>query len=119
MPFGHKVIKLIDTVGTGVFDDAGIEQRTEAVTDAPGCRHRPLTFSETAELEFDVATELWKSTIPLFEYSDELQAKVRGLEADKVIRVDGEDYQIVGGVKCHDDFEAPFKATIISKQQHG
>lgn len=119
MPFGHRVIQLVDTVGTGVFDDAGIEGQTEVVTDAPGCRHRPLTFSETQELEFDIATKHWKSTIPIFEYDETLRQQVMALEPDKVIRVDGVTFHVVGGVKPFDDFNAPFKATIISKQHVG
>lgn len=119
MPFGTDTIQLVSKTESGTPDELGMRPVVETVTNAPGCRHRPLTPRETAELQFDIATELWKSTIPIGEYNATLQNKVRSLKADDVIRVDGEEFQIVGGVQPFKDFEVPFKATIISQQQHG
>jgi hypothetical protein len=97
----------------------GASRLPATITEAAGCRHRPLTFQEKADLNFNVATEMWKTTLPLYEYDAELQAKVTGLEANDVIRVDGIEYQVNGGVRPHKDFTAPFKATIISTKQVG
>jgi hypothetical protein len=87
--------------------------------DAPGCRHRPLTFKETAELQFDVATKIWKTTIPIAEYSSALREQIVAAEPDDTIKVDDIEYSIIGGVEPFDDFTAPFKATIYSKKHIG
>ena len=119
MAFGHVTIQAVDRAPGGTPDELGNYVLTETLFDMPGCRHRPLTFQEKIDLQFDIATEMWKSTIPLFEYDSTLQGKVKALGANDVIRVDGNDYQIVGGARPFDDFTRPFKATIISKLQTG
>lgn len=119
MAFGNQTVQLVDYEPIGEPNELGEYQEEPAITDAPGCRHRPLNFQEKVDLNFDVATEMWKTTLPLFEYSPELQAKVTGLEANDVIRVDGQDYQVVGGVRPFNDFTAPFKATIVSTKHTG
>lgn len=119
MPFGHKTVELLDYEPTGTPDELGGYAQTATVTPVPGCRHRPLTFREKVDLNFDVATEMWKTTIPLFEYDATLQAKVAGLEANDEIRVDGITYQVQGGVRPFDDFTKPFKCTIISTRHFG
>lgn len=97
----------------------GTYPRVPVTFDAPGCRHRPLTFAETAELAFDVATEWWRTTIPIGEYSPTLRDQISSIEPDAVIRVDGVEYAVVGGVRQFKDFTGPFKATIHSKRHIG
>ncbi|BBX00799.1 hypothetical protein MMOR_17350 [Mycolicibacterium moriokaense] len=79
----------------------------------PGCRHRPLTFSETAEHDTNTATELWQSTVPPV-------AAALNATADGVIRHGGRNYRIIGGPRIHSDLSGkPVKVTIVSKLQSG
>ena len=119
MPFGHHTISLVSYVDAALPGELGTYPQVELLTDMPGCRHRPLTFQETAELQFDVGTELWKSTVPIGEYSPTLRAALFAARPDSRIRVGANQYSIIGGVECFDDFSAPFKATIYSKKHIG
>jgi hypothetical protein len=118
MPFGGQTISLTAFTQDGVADELGIEGVEEDSNDAYGCRHRPLTFAEAVELGYDIATQPWRSTIPIGEYDSVLQGKLLALKPQDVIYVDGQKYQIQGGVRCHPDMAGnPFKVTIISKKQ--
>lgn len=119
MPFGHKVVTLVKHADADTPGELGTYPQVETLVTAPGCRHRPLTFKETAELQFDVATQFWKTTIPIGEYSSVLYAQFLTVLPDDTIRVDGIEYSIIGGVEIFDDFTGPFKATIISKKHTG
>lgn len=119
MPFGHHTLTLVSYVDAALPGELGTYPQIELLTDFPGCRHRPLTFQETAELQFDVATELWKSTVPIAEYSDALRNQLLAMKPDATLRVLGNQYSIIGGVEGFDDFAAPFKATIYSKKHTG
>lgn len=120
MSFGGSTIVFRHFVESGSADEYGNYVLVPVDVSAPGCRHRPLTFKETAELQFDIATEMWRSTLPLCEYVDPLLATCLAAQPDDVIVVDGKEYQIIGGVRPHDDMEGvPFKMTIISKKQIG
>lgn len=119
MPFGHVTVTLVSYADAATPGALGTYAQVETLTDAPGCRHRPLTFQETAELQFDVATELWKTTIPIGEYGETLRDKIVAAQPDDVIRVGGNQYSIIGGVEPFDDFTKPFKATIYSKKHIG
>ena len=71
-------------------------------------------------MEFDVATEVWKTTIPVGEYDAALRATVLAIKSNDVIQVDGVQYQIIGGIRHHVDMDgSPFKATIVSKKHIG
>lgn len=101
-------------------DEFGQIPTEPQVTVAPGCRHRPLTFDETAEYAVDIATQPWKTTVPLFEYSAELVAALLAMKPDARIDVDGQEYHVDGGIRPHPDLQGrPFKATIISTKQIG
>lgn len=120
MSYGTKTVTFVNFVEAGSPGALGTYAVTETLVDAPGCRHRPLTFKETAELDTDVATELWKTTVPIGEYGATLYAQVMACKNTGVLRVDGIDYQIIGGVRPHDDMDgAPFKMTILSQRQIG
>ena len=119
MPFGHATVTLVSYSDALVPGELGTYPQVETLIDAPGCRHRPLTFQETAELQFDVATELWKTTIPIGEYGPTLRGQIASIQPDDVIRVNGTQYSIIGGVEPFDDFTGPFKATIYSKKHIG
>jgi len=119
MSFGHITITLVQHVKGSTPGELGTYPVIEQTVDLPGCRHRPLTFKESVELSFDVATQIWKSTIPTHEYDDDLYAKLVAAQPDDTIRVNGIEYDIVAGVECFDDFTKPFKATIYSKRHIG
>lgn len=120
MSFGASTITFRHFQKSGVPDELGNYTLTAVNTNAPGCRHRPLTFSETAEFEFDIATEHWRSTLPLKDYDQGLLDVIMHFPANDVIVVDGLTYRIIGGVRPHPDrFGRPYKATIISQKQTG
>lgn len=119
MSFGTQTLTLVSFAEAGSPGALGTYAMTETLTEVPGCRHRPLTFQETAETDTDIATEMWKTTIPLFELGATLLATVMAIEAINEIRIDGETYEIIGGVRPHEDFTNPFKATIVSQKQTG
>lgn len=120
MSFGGSTITFRHYEKSGSPDSLGEYTLTPVDVDAPGCRHRPLTFSETVEFDLDVNTEHWRSTLPLFEYDATLLGVVMGFPGNDAIVVDGVEYQIVGGIRSHPDrFGSPYKATIISKKQIG
>lgn len=99
--------------------ELGTYPQVETLIVMPGCHHRPLTYAEKVELNFDVATEMWKTTIPIGEYNETLQDVILALEPDDTLRIHGQEYQIDGGVRPHYDFSRLFKATIISKKHIG
>jgi hypothetical protein len=119
MPFGPDVVELVSLTNATVPGELGTYAKIEKVTSAPGCHHRPLTFSETAELQYDIATELWRTTIPIGEYSEALRSAVLLITAGDLVRVNGEEYRIVGGVRPFKDFSTLFKATIVSQKHTG
>lgn len=120
MPFGGQTINFVNRANTGSPDELGNFAQSETDTAAPGCRHRPLTFTETAEFQLDIATQPYKSTIPVGEYSASLRDLVLAIKPNDMIEVDGVRYQIIGGIRHHPDMDgSPFKATLLSKRQIG
>lgn len=118
--FGSSVVQLTHISYSGAADDLGHQGATETITAAAGCRHRPLTFRETAELEIDIATQPWRTTLPMKNYDAPTLAALLALKNNDVITVDGLTYKIIGGVRPFPDrFGNPFKATIISQIQRG
>ena len=119
MPFGHHVISIVTYVDGPTKGELGTYPQVPVTTNLPGCRHRPLTFQETAELQFDVGTQLWKSTIPVGEYATPVVDMLRAVLPDATITVAGVEYSVIGGVEVFDDFAGPFKATVYSKRHIG
>lgn len=120
MGFGTATLIFSHFEKSGTPDELGAYTMVPAITTAPNCRHRPLTFKEIVDASLDIATEYWRSTIPLSEYSSVLVGTIVGLKAIDSFTVAGVTYQIIGGIRPHDDFEGlPFKATIISQKQTG
>lgn len=118
MSFGTATVVFISRQQTGPSDSLGEVPIVDVPTSAPGCRHRPLKPTEKVELNLDIATEYWRSTLPLFEYAAPLLAIAKAAKNTDVIEVDGQEYQIIGGVQPFDDLEGmPFKMTIISQKQ--
>ena len=95
MPFGGSTIELVSVEKVGEPNELGEYTTAETVTQLQGCRHRTMSLKEQNELEFDIGTTTWKSTIPLFEYSQQVQAKVLGLKHRDVIRVGGVEFEIM------------------------
>lgn len=111
--FGAQTVTFVTFTEAGSPGALGTYAMTETKAAVKNCRHRPLTFKETAETDTDIATEMWKTTAPP-------EAAVLAAEASGVIEVDGERYQIIGGIRHHVDMDgAPFKVTIISQKQIG
>lgn len=120
MAFGGSTIVFTRLVKVGEPDDLGNYELQSVDTEAPGCRHRPLTFTEIVEMQMDMSTQPWRSTLPLFEYDDALLDALDTIQHNDFVTVDGEKYQIVGGVRPFPDRNGnPFKATMISQKQHG
>lgn len=117
MPFGPDTVTFVSYSDAATPGELGTYPQVETLTNAPHCHHRPLTYQETLELGYDVATEMWKTTIPIGEYSDALRQQIVSAQNDDAIRVDGTQYRIVGGVMPFKDFTGWFKATVISKKQ--
>lgn len=117
MSFGVDTVIFVSYSDAATPGELGTYPQTETLISAPGCRHRPLTFQEINELGFDVATEVWKTTVPINEYSDTVRAQIMAMQPDDAIRVNGVQYQIIGGVRPFKDFTDWFKATIFSKRQ--
>lgn len=119
MPFGNDTVTVVARSDTGLPGRLGTYTQSETTTVLAGCHHRPLTFKEKVDIAFDVATEMWKTTIPISEYSAEVRDAVLAIASDDVIRVNGKQYEIVGGVEPFNDFTELFKVTIYSKKQTG
>ena len=119
MPFGNKTITFVFRSDTGTRGIMGTYAQGETPMEAPGCRHRPLTFTEIVDAQFDIAIEPWKSTIPIGEYPADLLTGILSLKPGDAIQVDGQQYEVIAGIRPHDDFIAPFKATLISKRWIG
>ena len=117
IPFGPDLVTFVSYSDAATPGELGTYPQVETLTEAPGCHHRPLTYKEAVELGYDVATKMWKTTIPIGEYSADLLQKIVASKPDDTIRVDGIQYQIVGGVQPFKDFTGWFKATIVSKKQ--
>jgi hypothetical protein len=108
--FGSQTVGFVTITGTGVFDELGVEGKTETTVNITGCRHRPLQATETPEWLTDVGTQIWKTTAP--PEAAAVAAKSTGL-----LIVDGVTYHIVGGAQPFEDFNDPIKCTILSKIQ--
>ncbi len=117
MGFGPDTVTFVSYSDADTPGELGTYQQIETLTDAPNCHHRPLTYQETVQIGYDVTTELWKTTIPIGEYDDALRQKIMAAQPDDTIRVDGTQYQIIGGTMPYKDFTTYFKATVISKKQ--
>lgn len=120
MGYGTATLVFQHFEKSGTPDELGAYAMVPVTTSAPNCRHRPLTFKEVVDANLDIATEYWRSTIPLSEYNSALVGAIIAIKAIDAFTVAGIDYQIIGGIRPHDDFEGlPFKATIISQKQTG
>jgi hypothetical protein len=117
MSFGPDVVTFVSYSDAATPGGLGTYAQVETLIEAPNCHHRPLTYNEVVELGYDVATAMWKTTIPIGEYSDALRQQIVAVQNDDSIRVDGTQYRIVGGVMPFKDFTGWFKATVISKKQ--
>lgn len=118
MSFGDTTVTFVARTATGSAGRLGTKAKNPLSVDAPGCRHRPLRASEKPEWLTNVSTQVWKTTVPIGEYApvvvDTIMAAAK---ANSVIRVDGVEYQIVGGGQPFDDMSALFKLTVLSQVQ--
>ncbi|MCT7372938.1 hypothetical protein [Mycolicibacterium llatzerense] len=108
MSFGSRTLTFVSLVGTGTYDDYGIEIVTESEVPVEGCHHRPLSAAEAAEAFGNVARQVWKSTCPP-------EAAVVAAKSTGRIKVDGQVFHIIGGATPFEDFNDPFKCTLMSE----
>ena len=64
MTFGGQTVKLGVVTSTGAPGFLGMKAETRTDVTVTGCRGRVMTASETPEQQTDVATEIWKWTLP-------------------------------------------------------
>ncbi len=108
MSFGSQTLTFVTLVGTGTYDEYGDEIVTETEVPVEGCRHRPLSAAEATELFGNTARQVWKSTCPP-------EAAAVAAKSTGKLKVDGTTFHIIGGATPFEDFDAPFKVTIISE----
>lgn len=109
--FGGQTLTIPVTTGTGTYDELGHEIVTTGSVEVGGCRHRPLSVSETPEWVTDVGTQVWKTTAPPDE-------AVLALGTESTLIVDGVTYQVIAGTQPFPDMNGDlFKCTILSKVQ--
>ncbi len=120
MSFGSQTVTFVALTDTGSADELGVKPQSESTVDAPGCRHRPLKADETPAWVTDISTQVWKTTVPIGEYSPSLVTSIlAAAKSTSVLRVNGVTYQIVGGAQPFQDFTNPFKMTIHSQIKTG
>lgn len=113
MIFGGQTVTFVSYKDTGSPGALGTYVQAETAVDVPGCRHRPLPFSETPEGDTDIATEQWQTTAP--PVPAVLAAKANG-----VLRGDGVEYRIIGGPRVFTDrYGQPYKVTVFSRRMSG
>lgn len=121
MSFGNQTVSFIVITESGTPDRFGMKTKVRTPTVVTGCRHRPLDAKEMAELETDVATQVWKTTAPP-EAAAIAAASTGELLYDGTASptdVAANRLHIIGGAKPFTDFANPFKVTILSQRQTG
>mgnify|MGYP000234516719 CR=1 FL=1 len=109
--FGGQVVTIPVTTGTGEYDELGNELVDTESVDVGGCRHRPLSVSETPDWVTNIGTQVWKTTAPPDE-------AILALDTDSTIVVDEVAYQVIAGAQPFTNRSgAPFKVTVLSKVQ--
>lgn len=108
MSFGSQTVTFEMPSDTGTPGKLGTKAQAFTGTDVKGCRHRPLSATETPEWLTNIATQIWKTTAP--PEAAAIAAKSTGR-----LKVDDVTYQIIGGARPFEDFTDPFKVTILSK----
>lgn len=110
MSFGSQTVYFVTVTGTGVFDARGFEVTTPTDVPVEGCRHRPLSAQEASEVFGDVAKQVWKTTAPP-------EAAAAAAKSTGVLKEGGRTFHIIGGAQPFEDYNDPFKVTILSEIQ--
>lgn len=109
--FGGQVVTIPVTTGTGEYDELGNELVDTESVDVGGCRHRPLSVSETPDWVTNIGTQVWKTTAPPDE-------AILALGTESTFDESGVTYQVIAGVQPFRDMNGNlFKCTILSKVQ--
>lgn len=108
MSFGSQTVAFVTVTGTGVFDDNGFETTTEVEVPVTGCRHRPLSAAEATEALGNVGRQVWKTTAPP-------EAAAIAAKSTGTLKVGNKTFHIVGGAQVFEDYNDPFKCTILSE----
>lgn len=112
MSFGSQTVTFIVETPTGTPGRLGTKTLIPTPVAVTGCRHRPLTAKEAADVMTNVATQVWKTTAPP-------EAAAVAAKSTGKLQVDGVTYDIVGGAEPFEDFADPFKVTIYSQVHNG
>lgn len=110
MSFGSQTVSFTTVTGTGEFDEFGYETTTEVDVAVTGCRHRPLSAKEATEAFGNVATQVWKTTAPP-------EAAAIAAKSTGTLKEGDQTFHILGGAQPFEDFQDPFKCTILSEIQ--
>lgn len=108
MSFGSQTVGFVTIVGTGVYDEYGIETTTETEVPVYGCRHRPLRADEAPEVLGNMARQVWKTTAPP-------EAAAIAAKSTGKLKVGSKTFHIVGAAQPFEDMADPFKVTILSE----
>lgn len=113
MKMGGQTVTVVTFTLGGTADNLGIKAEQFTETDVPDCHFRPLSAAETAQTEFDVATEVWKLTA-------EPVPAVLAADATGYLKYEGQTFSITGGVQPFTDENGQlFKVTILAQKQTG
>lgn len=105
---GQQSVTLV-TVSEGAKDAWGIPAPVLTQTTIGGCHFRPLSAEETVALT-DSAVEMWRLT------ADPSTTLLAATAADRIV-YNNITYEIVGGVKPHNDFSASVHHVTVDCQR--
>lgn len=120
--FGGQTVKLVTVAQSGSPGRLGLKAETRTAVTVSGCRGRVLSSSETPEQQTDVATEVWKWTLP--PVAAALAAKATGeLVYDGTaspVQTTASTFQIVGPIAEKRNMDGSVHhVTILCKRQAG
>ncbi len=122
MAFGGQTVTLLSYTQSSQDSAFGVGSMTLTRTDIYGCQHQPLLAQaggsagparaeQQPEIGVSVATSWWQSTCPP-------DPALLAAKPSDAIEVDGEVYQIIGGVQPFVDLSGHIDhVTILSEKQ--
>lgn len=119
--FGLQTVTCRSYAPSSSTDALGDRVQTLTSTDVQWCLHRPFRSvaigagqaraEQQSEVGVSSAIEWWQTTAPP-------DPAILALQASDEIEVDGQIFQIIGGVRQHADFSGEaYKVTVISERQ--
>lgn len=109
MTLGNQTVTFVTLVGTGVYDEYGLETMAETEVPVEGCLHQPMSASEAPEWLTNIGTQPWITTAPP-------EAAAVAAKSTGKLKEGGVTYEIIGGAQPNPDFSgAIHNVTILSK----